>query len=132
MAKGKIVLLNGVSSSGKTTLSRALQEQLPDQYFLIPADLLNEISPPKNSRSYSIRFTADPKPVMSALFGCAKTFSDNGLNVIVETIFTKDAHMGLDNFLNIFPECDYPVLFVHVTCPLEELRRREKNEAIAK
>ena len=64
---------------------------------------------------------------MSAFFGCVKTFSDNGLNVIVDTIFTTDVHFALINCLNVFPDCDYPVLFVHVTCPLEELRRREKE-----
>jgi chloramphenicol 3-O phosphotransferase len=64
---------------------------------------------------------------MSAFFGCVKSFSDNGLNVIVDTIFTKDAHFDLDNCLNVFPDCGYTVLFVHVTCPLEELRRRERE-----
>lgn len=127
MQKGRIILLNGVSSSGKTTLSKTLQERFPDQYFLFPVDILNEISPQKGSLSYNVRFTADPKPVMSAIFGCVKTFSDNGLNVIVDTVFAKNAHMALDNCLNVFPDCDYPVLFVHVTCPLEELRRRERE-----
>ena len=127
MQKGKIIFLNGVSSSGKTTLSKILQERFPDQFFLIPIDILNVISPQKDSRSYDVRFKADPKPVMSALFGCVKTFSDNGLNVIVDTVFVKNAHLALDNCLNVFPDCDYPVLLVHVTCPLEELRRREKE-----
>ena len=127
MEKGKIIFLNGVSSSGKTTLSRILQKRSPDSCFLLPVDIINEISPQKGSRSYDVRFTADPKPVMSAFFGCVKAFSDNGQNVIVDTIFTKDAHFTLNNCLDVFPDCDYPVLFVHVICPLEELRRREKE-----
>jgi len=125
--KGNIIFLNGVSSAGKSTLAKALQERMPDQYFLLPVDIINEISPQKNSRSYDVRFTADPKPVMAAFFGCARAFSDNGLHVIVDTIFTKDAHFALEHCLAIFPDCAYPVLFVHVTCPLEELRRREKK-----
>lgn len=127
MQKGKIIFLNGVSSSGKTTLSKILQERFPDQFFLLPIDILNEISPQKGSRSYDVRFTADPKPVMSALFGCVKSFSDNGLNVIVDSVIAENAHFALDHCLNVFPDCDYPVLFVHVTCPLEELRRRERE-----
>lgn len=127
MQKGKIIFLNGVSSSGKTTLSKTLQERFPDQYFLFPADIFNEISPQKNSRSYDRRFKSDPKPVMSAFYGCVKSFSDNGLNVIVDTIFAKDTPMTLGSCLNLFPDCDYPVLFVHVTCSVEELRRREKK-----
>ena len=127
MERGKVILLNGVSSSGKTTLSKILQARFFDQYFLLPVDIINEISPQKNSRSYDVRFKADPKPVMSAFFGCVKVFSDNGLNVIVDTIFAKHAHCALENCLDVFPDCNYPVLFVHVTCPLEELRRREKE-----
>jgi chloramphenicol 3-O phosphotransferase len=127
MQRGKIIFLNGVSSSGKTTLSKTLQERLPDQYFLLPVDIINEISPQKNSRSYDIRFNSDPNPVISAFYGCVKAFSDNGLNIIVDTIFAKDTPMPLDNCLNVFPDCAYPVLFVHVTCPLKELRRREEE-----
>jgi chloramphenicol 3-O phosphotransferase len=127
MQKGKIIVLNGVSSSGKTTLSKIVQARFPEQFFLLPVDILNEISPQKGSRSYDVRLTADPKPVMSAIFGCVKAFSDNGLNVIVEAVFAKNAHMTFDHFLNMFPDCGYPVMLVHVTCPLEELRRREKE-----
>lgn len=127
MQRGKIIFLNGVSSSGKTTLSKILQARFPGQYFLLPGDILNQISPQKGSRSYDVRFKADPKPVMSAFFGCVKAFSDNGLNVIVDTVFAKNAYFSLDNCLHVFPDCDYPVLLVHVTCPLEELRRREKE-----
>jgi len=127
MEKGKIILINGVSSAGKTTLSQTLQQRFTEQYFLIPGDIVNDISPPKNSPSYNLRFTADPKPVMSSVFGCAKAFADNGLNVIVETIFTTDAHFALDNFLGVFPNDNYPILFALLTCPLEELRRREKE-----
>ena len=127
MQKGKIIFLNGVSSSGKTTLSKILQERFPDQYFLLPSDILNEISPQKGSRSYDIRFTADPKPVLLAFFNCVKSFSDNGLNVIVDTVFTKGANFGLANCINVFPDYKYPAMFVHVNCPVEELRRREKE-----
>jgi len=127
MQRGTIIFLNGVSSAGKSTLAKALQARLPDQYFLLSVDLLGEIAPPKGSPSYDVRFTADPKPVMSALYGCARTFSDSGLHVIVDTIFAKEAHFALETCLDVFPDCAYPVVFVHVACPVEELRRREKK-----
>jgi chloramphenicol 3-O phosphotransferase len=37
---GRIILLNGASSSGKTTLGRALQQVLPGTWFLFPVDAL--------------------------------------------------------------------------------------------
>jgi hypothetical protein len=37
-----------------------LQAKFPQQYLYLPIDLLNDISPPKDSPSYQERFTADP------------------------------------------------------------------------
>jgi chloramphenicol 3-O phosphotransferase len=37
---GRIILLNGASSSGKSSIGRALQEVLPDPWFLFPVDSL--------------------------------------------------------------------------------------------
>jgi chloramphenicol 3-O phosphotransferase len=74
-----------------------------------------------------MRFTSDPKPVLTSVFECIKTFADNGLNVITDVVFNKESPLLLNDFLDVFPDCDYPFLFVHVTCPLEELRRREKE-----
>jgi chloramphenicol 3-O phosphotransferase len=123
--RGKIVVINGVPSSGKTTLSKVLQARFPDQYFLIPVDILNVLSPPKDSLSYHARFYSDPKPAVSAVFGCVKAFSDNGLNVILDASF-NDINYPFDTFLKTFPDCDYPVSVVLVTCHVDELRRREK------
>ena len=47
------------------------------------------------------------------------------MNTIVDDIFTTDDIAGLNECVRLLH--DYPVLFVHVTCPLEELRRREKE-----
>ena len=38
MEKGKIIILNGVSSSGKTTLAKKLQEKVFEAFFIITGD----------------------------------------------------------------------------------------------
>ena len=38
MEKGKIIFLKGVSSSGKTTLAKSLQEQLNEPFYWPAAD----------------------------------------------------------------------------------------------
>ena len=38
MNKGKIIILNGVSSSGKTTLSKALQNAFSEEYLVLGID----------------------------------------------------------------------------------------------
>jgi chloramphenicol 3-O phosphotransferase len=126
MKRGNIIVLNGVSSSGKSTFAKALQAKFTQQYLYMPVDLLNDISPAKDSKSYNERFAADPMPILSAFYSCVKSFSDYGINVIFDVVFRKSF---LNWFLNLFSDSDVPVMMVHVTCPIEELRRRENKRS---
>ena len=45
VATNDIIYLNGPSSAGKTTLSRALQERLPEPYLYLSIDALIEMMP---------------------------------------------------------------------------------------
>ena len=74
-----------------------------------------------------IRYFSDPdgrtivNKAVSILPHTIKKFSDMGLNTIIEHVF-----MNIDNLMDKCVELlyEYPLLFVHVTCPLEEHRRR--------
>jgi chloramphenicol 3-O-phosphotransferase len=44
---GRVVILNGGSSAGKTTLGRSLQSALPDTWLLLGIDLLIWTLPPR-------------------------------------------------------------------------------------
>jgi len=118
MKKGNIIWLNGVSSSGKTTLAKALQDVLPMPPYYISNDLFAEMIPAKYFR--------DAKKVaesFSMMYGTIKTFSDAGADVIVDSLF-----LSADRMYQCVNELhEYPVLFVHVTCPPHELRRREET-----
>jgi chloramphenicol 3-O phosphotransferase len=58
------------------------------------------------------------------MFHAVKLFSDLGFDLVVPFIFINGANM-LEECVTLLHM--YPVLFVHVTCPVEELRRREKE-----
>ncbi|MCL1807646.1 MAG: chloramphenicol phosphotransferase CPT family protein [Oscillospiraceae bacterium] len=130
MKKGKIIWLNGTSSVGKSTLAKTLQERLPTPFYLLSVDTFFLIGPEKFIKS-------NPNQTVStALTGfhhAIKTFSDIGIDVIVDHVFlTDDAKDHTITRLDTMNECvsllhDRDVLFVHVTCPLDELRRREKE-----
>ncbi|MGM1047294.1 MAG: chloramphenicol phosphotransferase CPT family protein [Bacillota bacterium] len=119
MKKGNIILLNGVSSSGKTTLAKELLKKLPD-YFHYSIDdfdiVIEHMEDRENNRLI---------PVETAYFfhRTIAMFSDKGVNLIVD-------HVIHDQFTR--SDCvkclsGYPLLLIGVHCPVEELKRREKE-----
>ncbi|MDZ5472025.1 AAA family ATPase [Bacillus sp. 31A1R] len=117
MDKGNIILLNGVSSSGKSTLSKELTKILPNYYHLSIDDfdiVIERMEDRENDRLI-------PVPTEYFFHRTIAMFSDKGVNLIVDQILhdsftTEDCYKTLK---------DYPVLFVGVQCPIEELERRE-------
>ena len=121
MGKGKIIILNGVSSSGKTTLAKALQDRLHEPYFHMDVDVFCLMAPEKfNIDDYSVQMN-----FVKNMFHAVKLFSDMGFNLIVPVVFLDDGDGG--DFLkkSVSLLHSYPVLFVHVECPVDELCRRE-------
>jgi len=124
MEKGRIIYLNGTSSAGKTTLAKALQERLEVPYYGISIDQFLPMCPTKfdmedDEPGFDMEI-AWRNPVVG-MYRCIKDFSDRGLNVVVDDVA---------DIPDIFQEGvellrDYPVLFVNVICPVEELKRRE-------
>ena len=124
MEKGKIIVLNGVSSAGKSTLARTLQNRLSEPYYILANDTFCDMSPDKFIESDAHETYSR---ALIGMYHTIKTFSEIGINVIVDDVFLKE-----NNPPNRLEEClklihEYSVLFVHVTCPLEEQRRREKE-----
>ena len=123
MEKGKIIFLNGVSSAGKTTLAKALQHRLPAPYYWLSEDVFREMTPEKFDNEDS---DENEQIWINSVFGMYYTtrmYSDLGMNVVVDTVTDDD--MFLDKIVETLH--NHPALFVHVTCPLEELQRREKE-----
>ena len=130
MGKGKIILLNGVSSSGKTTLVKALQNRLEEPYFSLSSDMYQRDMIPDKFTNYrgshyrhETHLTLFLKS-MSVFHHTIRLFSDMECHTVVDHIFLE-RHRTLEECVQLLH--GYPVLFVHVTCPLEEIRRREKE-----
>jgi len=125
MEKGKIILLNGVSSSGKTTIAKALQERFQEPYFWFSIDTFcNMVS----MRYFNNAFNGDVfNKIYKAFNHTISSFSDMGMHCIVDAVFLNIP--GVDNNLHDFvKQLDgHEVLFVHVHCPLSELQIREKK-----
>jgi chloramphenicol 3-O-phosphotransferase len=123
--KGKVICLNGVSSSGKSTLAKALQDKLPAPYYLISEDIFTFMLPEKFNGF--INDTTENEPIWEEAlvnyYNVIKLYSDRGYNVIVDTVLDDEMWLNcmIDRLLK------NPVLFVHVTCPKDELIKREQK-----
>ena len=121
---GQIILLNGASSSGKTTLGRALEATLDRPYYLVQLDAFEDMMPR--------RLMTGTAEEYEALTVCARALhrtiahlSGSGANVIADHVFLDAPWFDawLDDCVRTLHHL--PVLFVGVHCPLDELERRE-------
>lgn len=120
--KGNIVILNGVSSAGKTTLAKAIQDSLDTAYYHICSDDFMHMTPRQILHDDFERQMCITQRIMRETIAL---FSDHGHHVVVDDVIIDSPEGNwLHDYYQRFQ--GYPVLFVHVDCPLDELERREK------
>ena len=118
-----IILLNGASSSGKSSIARELQSQLPTPFLHLSIDHLRDSGVLPLERFRSGEFTwADTREVFFIGFERAvAAMAGAGNDLIVDHIIeTPEWMRRLESVLG-----GLDVFFVGVHCPLEELERRE-------
>jgi chloramphenicol 3-O phosphotransferase len=121
---GKIILVNGASSSGKSTLSRALQAKLEQPFWHYSIDHLLAANILPHTRIKSKEFLwSDLRPQFFAGFHQSlPALAKAGNNLIVEHIVETKEWMQL--LLELLAPFD--VFYVGIHCPLLELERREQ------
>jgi chloramphenicol 3-O phosphotransferase len=121
-SRGRLVLLNGPSSSGKTTLSQAVAARLPTPWLVLPVDLFHQIRTRPDAdltpRQWNDVFRRTRAAYHRALTGAVAS----GCDVLGDHVLSEP--WRLDDLLRLTEGLD--VLLVHVTCSPAELRRREK------
>jgi chloramphenicol 3-O phosphotransferase len=122
---GKVILLNGASSSGKSTLAQALQQRLalPFWHYSIDHLLAANILPRSRIDSGEFPWPAQREQFFEGFHHSLPAFAAAGNNLIVEHIVETRAWMN--RLLVLLENLD--VFFVGVHCPLQELERRERE-----
>ena len=114
-----IIFLNGTSSSGKTTLAKALQRQFSAVYLHVPMDSFGIMFPQSKLGDSQLCDAAAPR-LLAGFYRSIAALVECGNHVIADTV--AHPHHG-KVFEPLFANFD--VVYVAVKCPLEELERRE-------
>jgi chloramphenicol 3-O phosphotransferase len=118
-----IIFLHGASSSGKSTLARALQARIETPFWHISIDHLRDagVLPSARFRSGEFDWKAARKPFFDGFHASLAAYAGAGNNLIVEHILdTPDWQRQLAALL-----APFRLLFVAVHCPLGVLEARE-------
>jgi len=124
MQPGRIILLNGASSAGKSTLARALQAQLeaPFWHWSIDHWLAAGVLPRERIAAGEFDWAAMRPAFFDGFHRSLPALAAAGNDLIVEHIVeTADWMRRLVDLL-----APFDVFYVGVRCPLPELERREQ------
>lgn len=145
MTAGRIVLLNGSSSAGKTTLARALQVVRREPWFHLALDQFRDGMPPAyrglnspegtpgarglnvvpvdqdGDRVTAIRFGDVGQRMLRGMHRAVAAFARAGNDVVVDDLFLAPG--TLDDYLEALEGLE--VLFVGVRASLDVVNRRE-------
>ena len=119
--RGLILFLNGASSSGKTSIAKALLTTLDETYFHLPVDALDAMLSHR-----AITPDEQPSLVRRALLGFHRAVAGmaaGGNNIVVDHVLSEP--WFLHDCLALFAAED--VVLVGVHCALPELQRREQE-----
>lgn len=121
---GRIILLNGASSSGKSSLARALQARIETPFWHISIDHLRDsgVLPSARIRSGEFDWRAMREPFFTGFERSLVAYVEAGNDLVVEHIMESEA--WLVRLARTLAGQD--VFFVGVHCELAELERRER------
>lgn len=121
--QGRIIFLNGASSSGKSTLSKALQAELNEPFLHVASDHLALGLPARRDTSGPFQWWGHLRPRFFEGFHRSITaLASGGNDLIVDHIIEFPAWRSeLRHLLQAFD-----VFLVGVHCDLDELERRER------
>ena len=121
MTKGRIIFLNGVTSSGKTSIVDALQERDEPFFYVVANDLFEQMVGDRFLREDYWKYLSE---VILMMYHTAKLYSDMGKHVLIDGILVEREQLAphyhrLREILR-----GNPLDIVEVRCSLETCRRR--------
>lgn len=143
MAKGKIILLNGTSSAGKSTTAKAVQMIMDEPYLQTGVDHYQLAFPPnlvnvkgrEESKAVgwevvygktglkSIRIGSVGKKMIGGMYQMIAALSDTGINVVVDDVIWNGWILG--TAVSILHS--HPIYFIALDLSLDASIQREQE-----
>ncbi|CAN5758977.1 hypothetical protein BH23CHL2_BH23CHL2_06780 [soil metagenome] len=143
MSRGTIILVNGTTSAGKSTIAKALQEVMDEPYFLSGPDHFQLSYPPGYltitddpeitgdgvvavygvEGLQDVRFGPLARQVFAGVFGAMAALSDAGLNVIIDSALSEQ--WNLETAVSILHP--YPAYFICIDISRATAETREQD-----
>lgn len=132
---GRIIILNGTPRSGKSSIATAIQNSFNGVWINLGVDSYMKMIPEKYQPGIGLRpggERPDLEPIIctlyQALYESISAHSRLGINIVADV----GHHDSYSASMNILASCtkilkDYPVLFVGVKCPIDEIMKRREN-----
>lgn len=118
---GHIICLNGITSSGKTSIAKEIQNISEQNYYHISLDMFEQMA----NLKYRIKaYYTELNDCVTVMYEAISSFAKLGKNVILDTVM-----LNIPEFPNIYERfietCEELKIFnIHVVCPLDECKRR--------
>jgi chloramphenicol 3-O phosphotransferase len=131
MKNGNIILINGTSSSGKTSIVRALQDLLPDPYLEAGIDKFIFCLPARYMErplwddviGLADKAGAGGHDLVRGMHRAIRALSLAGCNVIADHVLVES--IWATDCANLFSPL--PAYLIGVQCPLDVLEQRERS-----
>lgn len=125
MTPGKIILLNGASSAGKSTLAKAVQRLIDQPFWHVSSDqfVAAQLLTQRRGEGGDFAWPVMRPRFFTAFHRCLPAIASAENNIIVEHVIEFEAWMG--DLVQLLAAFD--IFFVGVHCPLPELERRERE-----
>jgi chloramphenicol 3-O phosphotransferase len=117
MTANAIVVLNGPSSAGKSTLAAAIRDRIGPNATAVSLDRFFPMVSPSHVNDWNLFAT-----LSEAMLATAIAFADRGFLTIVDTVFERTE--SLQRLREVFGHRRYHL--VAVTCPVDVLETREQ------
>ena len=124
--KGKIIFLNGVTSTGKTSISKAIQELADTMYYHVSNDIFHGMIGSKFWAEDGRKCVA--KSIIT-MYYAVRGMCENGVDVIIDGMLLE-----MPEYMREYGRLNYDIMqsalagidvfMVEVFCPLDECRRR--------